>query len=127
MPPAAKLRVALWTIVALAVVRLQILARRRWQQIIVPSPPAGSIDDAWIVRGVLRRLRATCLPRALILQRWLAASGEPRDVVVGVATQPTFRAHAWLAGETAGREFQEISRRAVPSPRPGGAPPPVGG
>src|SRR5665811_997079 len=52
------------------------------------------------VRGVeaaLRRSRATCLERSLIVQRWLVAHGERHDVVVGVSGGSQFmEAHAWV-------------------------------
>ena len=46
------------------------------------------------------------------MQRWLAAHGEPRAVVVGVSAPGDFRAHAWLEGEAVGGEpvFHEITR-----------------
>jgi hypothetical protein len=61
---------------------------------------------------VLRRLEPSCLERALVLQRWLAARGDPREVVIGVtAPDAHFEAHAWLDGESP-REFREIARVA---------------
>jgi len=38
--------------------------------------------------------------RALVLQTWHAAQGQPRDLVIGV-TPPgeDFKAHAWLDGD----------------------------
>ena len=117
---------AAWTVLAWAVVRGQLLARRRWQAIRVPRPPASSLADAWVVRSVLRRLHAACLPRTLVLQEWLATHGDRRDVVLGVATRPAFRAHAWLAGDRDGDGFEELTRRAAPAPRRAGARPRAG-
>jgi hypothetical protein len=52
------------------------------------------------VYAALRVRRATCLERSFVLQKWLAAHGEPRDVVIGVrAGDGPFRAHAWIDGE----------------------------
>lgn len=73
------------------------------------------------VAAVLHRRRARCLERSLVLQTWLAAHGDPRDLIVGV-TRPgeDFSAHAWLEGEDpchgtlAG--FHEITRRPPPDP-----------
>jgi hypothetical protein len=52
--------------------------------------------------------------RSIVLQSWLAAHGEPRDLIVGV-TQPgaAFRAHAWLEGEAehGDEPFHELLRR----------------
>jgi hypothetical protein len=65
------------------------------------------------VFAVLRRLPHTCLERALVLQRWKAAHGEPLDVVIGVrGPGPAFGAHAWLAGEPHEAEgaYRELRR-----------------
>jgi hypothetical protein len=71
-------------------------------------PPGGERG----VYAVLRRLRPSCLERAHVLQRWLAARGERREVVIGVtAPGADFLAHAWLDGEPA-PDFQEIARVA---------------
>ena len=49
---------------------------------------------------MLRRLPTTCLERAMIEQRWQAANGNPRDVLVAVRGPAAgFRAHAWLEGD----------------------------
>ena len=53
--------------------------------------------------------------RALVLQRWLSEHGIDKDVVVGVARSPDFRAHAWLEGETVDEQFQELMRLPAPS------------
>jgi hypothetical protein len=70
------------------------------------------------VAAVLRRRQATCLERSLVLQRWLAAHGDRRDLVIGVkAPGEEFGAHAWLEGEppTDGiSEFTELLRRPAP-------------
>ena len=65
------------------------------------------------MRGVLRRSPATCLESALVLQAWLAAQGDPRDVVIGVASPASgFAAHAWVDGEPdrVSRGFDELTR-----------------
>ena len=117
-PSAAQWPILVWAVVAWTTVRLQLLAHRRWQSVQLPPPPRGALADTWVVEATLRRLSASCLPRALVLQRWLLARGEPRDVVVGVANQPSFRAHAWLDGASDGEGFHELSRRpALASPQ----------
>ncbi|MCA1720271.1 MAG: lasso peptide biosynthesis B2 protein [Actinobacteria bacterium] len=108
-------------IVAWLVVRAQLLARRPWRSLVVPSPPSADASRTWVVRAALRRLRVSCLPRTLVLQRWLSDCGDPRDVIVGVSNRPVFRAHAWLDGAVDGQGFHELSRRAAPAPRPAGA------
>ena len=52
------------------------------------------------MRSTLKRWPSTCLEQAFVLQRWLAAHGDVRDVVIGV-TPPgqVFGAHAWVDGE----------------------------
>ena len=76
----------------------------------LPPRPSASIRG---VRIVLRRLPATCLERAVILQRWRAAQGDPRDVVVGVlGGGDNFRAHAWLDDEEPS-ENEDVYRELV--------------
>ena len=74
------------------------------------------------VRAALRRLPATCLERAVVLQAWEAAQGRPRDVLIGVTGTEEFRAHAWLEGEEAsdtGSSFTVLQRLAPPDRRLG--------
>ena len=73
------------------------------------SPPPRA--RGWMTPGVERWLsyrRATCLERSLVMQRWLAALEEPRDLLIGVGASTTTGvaagagtviAHAWLDGE----------------------------
>jgi hypothetical protein len=65
------------------------------------------------VHAVLRRLPSTCLERAVVLQRWRIAQGDPREIVIGVLRgEDDFKAHAWVEGE--GDElapaFEELMR-----------------
>src|SRR6266576_3187187 len=66
----------------------------------LPPPPALPREAERGVRAALRRTEDTCLVESIVLQRWFAAHGEPRDLIVGVS-DPTdeFRAHAWLDGD----------------------------
>jgi hypothetical protein len=52
--------------------------------------------------------------RSIVEQAWLAAHGEPRDLIIGV-TEPgeAFSAHAWLDGEHphGDERFFELLRR----------------
>jgi hypothetical protein len=75
----------------------------------VPGLPRSAGRGA---QAVLRRSRWSCLQRALVRQRWLAAHGEPRDLLIGVQAGPPISAHAWLEGDPdAGSEgFAELSR-----------------
>ena len=47
----------------------------------------------------MRRCRATCLERALIVQRWKFMQGDERAVVIGIARGGQFAGHAWIEGE----------------------------
>jgi Transglutaminase-like superfamily len=61
--------------------------------------------------------------RSIVMQAWLAAQGERRDLVVGVVRPgPELEAHAWLEGEEPHGEhrFQELIRRPGPTLRPSG-------
>lgn len=65
------------------------------------------------VHAVLRRLPSTCLERAVVLQRWRAAQGDAREIVIGVArSSDEFVAHAWLEGENdrLAPRFEELLR-----------------
>jgi len=65
------------------------------------------------VQALLRRRPATCLERALVLQRWHAALGREREIVIGVrGPTDNFAAHAWLDGEPDGETgvFEELLR-----------------
>lgn len=92
------LRAALWARRALS------QARRGLRQdgvggVLVSSPPPLPESARRGVLAVLRRRPSTCLERSLVLQRWHAAHGMPREVVIGVSgTGQQFKAHAWLDG-----------------------------
>jgi hypothetical protein len=112
----ASVRAAVWTLRALASVRRE-LERGRLRDVEVPEPPR--LPDSAIrgVHGALRRRRSTCLERSFVLQRWHAAHGDVRDVVIGVTTPAEFGAHAWLDGETAEQgPFVELSRIPLREP-----------
>jgi hypothetical protein len=103
------LRGAWWAARSVREVRGQ-LEHRRHDDIDVPAPPSAGRGTDRGVQAVLRRLRPSCLERSLVLQRWLAAQGDRRALVIGVeAPGGRFRAHAWLEGEPA-PGFQEITR-----------------
>lgn len=82
---------------------------------VVPAPPRAAGDDRRPVLAVLRRTKATCLVRSLVLQAWDGAHGIERDVVIGVTGSADFQAHAWVDGDpsgtaTDGTEFTELVR-----------------
>ncbi len=106
------LRAAWWTHRALRRVRSSLQAAGLGYE---PAPPPPDLppDAGRGVRAILRRETSTCLERALVLQRWHAAQGSPRDVIIAVKG-PTvdFAAHAWLDGEPDGdvSRFAELMR-----------------
>ena len=103
------LRGAWWALRAVRGVRRDLRARPL-DAVRVPVPRGLPPRAGRGVFAVLRRLEPTCLERSLVLQRWLAAHGDERTVVIGV-TAPTdeFRAHAWLEGEAA-PGYHELKR-----------------
>ena len=102
-----------WAVLAVRSARAQLRAGPIYD-VRVPDPPALPRRAERGVMGVLRRLEPSCLERSLVLQRWLAAQGEQRTVVVGVSSPREFAAHAWLEGEPlpAGSDYHEIARLA---------------
>ena len=107
--PTARAAVWAWRSLRDARRRLKV---ERIDAIRLAAPPALPPHAARGVTAVLRRTPNTCLERSLVLQRWLAAQGEPRDIVVGVAGPAArFKAHAWLDGEPgADTGFDELTR-----------------
>jgi Transglutaminase-like superfamily len=105
------LRAALWALVALRRTR-RALERSKVTDVRVAEPPALPLSAGRGVRAVLRRVEHTCLERALVLQAWDVAHGEPRDVVIGVTAGEQFAAHAWLEGDTDGERgsYSELMR-----------------
>lgn len=96
----ASLRAAFWTFRALVSARRQ-LRRSGIGGLLLPAVPNVPSRAARGVFAILRRQRPTCLERALVLQRWCAAHGELRDVIVGVqGSGEHFRAHAWLEDDS---------------------------
>jgi hypothetical protein len=108
------LRAAWWTLRALRSTR-QALPRDGVYGVTLPAPPRLPARSERGVRAVLRRRGATCLERSLVLQRWFAAHGDCRDVVIGViGPSDAFKAHAWLEGDADGHAgaapFRELTR-----------------
>jgi hypothetical protein len=108
-PGIAVLRAAWWAGRALRRARAE-LRGGGLRGVDLPAPPRLRGGDT-TVRAVLRARRASCLERALVLQRWLGARGDPRDVVIGTTGPADFEAHAWLDGEAGtGTRFVELAR-----------------
>nr|WP_281372907.1 lasso peptide biosynthesis protein [Kineococcus aurantiacus] len=74
-----------------------------------PDLPAAGLGA---VEAVLRRRGATCLQRCLVVQAWLLAHGQPREVVVAASVADGFAAHAWLDGhdEDESSTYRELTR-----------------
>ena len=86
------------------------LRQRPLDDVRAPAPRALPASAGRGVLAVLRRLEPPCLERSLVLQRWLAAQGDARPVVIGVRSPAAaFSAHAWLEGESA-PDYHEITR-----------------
>jgi hypothetical protein len=108
----ATLRAAWWTHRALRRVHDD-LRRNGLEYAGAPEPPPLPTRAGRGVHAVLRRQQSTCLERALVLQRWVSAHGEDRDVIVAVrGPSLDFAAHAWLDGapDAEASAFHEIMR-----------------
>jgi hypothetical protein len=78
--------------------------------IVVPHPPLLGPAARRGIELVLRGSSASCLERAVVVQRWRASQGQVCAIVIGVtAPGAGFRAHAWLEDEPA-PGFGEITR-----------------
>lgn len=113
-PDVATLRAAWWAQRALHGARRQ-LQGGALEAVALPAPPRLPREAARGVQALLRRREHSCLEGALVLQRWLAAHGDPRDVVIGVsAPGASFAAHAWLDGDPATTGTYRELRRLQP-------------
>jgi hypothetical protein len=92
-------RGALWAQRAVRQARRQ-LREGHLKDISVAPPYRLPPSADYGVHAVLRRLPSTCLERAVVLQRWRIAQGDPREIVIGVLRDnDDFKAHAWVDGE----------------------------
>jgi hypothetical protein len=109
-PDIPTLRAAWWTDRALRRARAD-LREGELRTVALPAPPRLPAGAERGVRAVLRRRGSSCLERSLVLQRWLAAHGDARDVVIGTTGPAGFKAHAWLDGdEHSAARYVELSR-----------------
>jgi Transglutaminase-like superfamily len=88
------------------------LRRQGLNEFRLEPPPELPAAAGRGVHAVLRRFPQTCLERAMVLQEWHAAHGESREVVIAVGRpEGSFRAHAWLEGESDGAaDLDEVMR-----------------
>jgi hypothetical protein len=110
------LRAAWWALRSTRATRQQLSAGE--SRPAVAPPPGLPLSAGLGVEAVLGRMSATCLEGALVRQRWLAAHGDRRDVVIGLPVRdfgPT-PAHAWVDGLDleAGAEHLELYRIEAP-------------
>ncbi len=105
-------RVALWTWSQSRRLRAALIRDGTHAISAIGRPPAVSGRHRAVVTAVLRRVGATCLVSAAILQRWDADHDRPRPLVIGVERSPSagFAAHAWLDGDDGNEDFVELHR-----------------
>jgi hypothetical protein len=112
-PDLASLRAAWWTARAVRAARRELGDGNDYRALDLPPLPDLPPRALRGVNAVIRRTRATCLVKASVRQRWHAAHGDQRDLIIGV-TPPAegFKAHAWLDGDPESRsdEFTELTR-----------------
>lgn len=111
-PSLDDVRAAVWANRMLRCARRQLNAGRI-AGVVLPPPPRVPLAARRGVEALLRRRRHSCLEAALIRQRWLAAHGLRRAVVIGVSSpRDGFVAHAWVDGEdvAAPQQFSELAR-----------------
>jgi Transglutaminase-like superfamily len=109
------LRAAWWAMRALRRVRRD-LARDGVNAQVRPPPSLPDMAGRGVL-AVVKRSSATCLEESLVLQCWLAAHGQPHDVVIGVAPGGGgIDAHAWVEGtqDTGLEAYVELHRLPPP-------------
>jgi hypothetical protein len=109
----ATLRASWWTVRSLR--RLRVELRAHGLQAELTTPPPLPSDALRGVTATARWLRATCLERSLLVQKWLLAQGRPHTLVIGVPApgEQPFIAHAWLEGHDRpddGAPYAELMR-----------------
>ena len=92
------LRAAWWA--ARSVRRLRLGLRTTGLEAQVGMPPRLPSSAVRGVTATAHWMRASCLERSLLLQKWLLAHDRPHTLVIGVPAAGTkpFIAHAWLEG-----------------------------
>lgn len=107
------LRAAWWA--ARSIRRLRVDLRINGLEAELKAPPALPSSAVSGVNATARCMRASCLERSLLLQKWLLAHGSPHTLVIGVPapTDGPFIAHAWLEGHDRaddGRGYAQLLR-----------------
>jgi hypothetical protein len=111
----ANLRAAWWAVRAARSTEAVLRTDGLEAALAAPAPPPHLPPAARRgVEAAVRRRGHKCLVRSIVMQAWLAAHGEPTDLIIGVrGPQADFAAHAWLEGEPAHSSgpFEELLRR----------------
>lgn len=103
----------IWGVRAIRTARSQL--RPGGLSVSLPRPSTASTTGIRGVRLASRVLRATCLERAMVMQRWYQAMGSEVAVVIGVAsTEGATVAHAWLEGEERTESWPYVEMTRVP-------------
>jgi hypothetical protein len=94
---APNLRSFRWAATETRSIRRRVPSEGATARVPVPDLPA---PRGWLgVRLAIAVLQPTCLERALVIQAWVAAYGNPPDVVIGVRRRNgSVEAHAWVDG-----------------------------
>ena len=114
---AGAVRTAAWTRHSLHDVRRQLRIEDGLRGLTLAAPPGTRPIDRTATQLVLRAGKARCLEKAVVVQRFDAAAGRPRTLIIGVTgPQQGFRAHAWLEGDPQRDDsLQELLRREAPA------------
>ncbi len=108
-------RTLFWSMRMVVRVRKQ-LPYKPFGEVLLSGPPASDPLSRSAMNAGLRLRRATCLEQALLRQRFDAANGLQRTLIIAV-TNPAdgFRAHSWLEGERQpDPSMREIARHPGP-------------
>ena len=108
-------RTLLWSLRMVGRIREQV-PQRSFRDIALSAPPALDRRSRSAVNAGLRLRRATCLEQALLRQRFDAANGVDRTLIIAVSSPANgFRAHSWLEGEPQrDQSLREIVRHPAP-------------
>jgi hypothetical protein len=108
------LRAAWWTFGAVRRVRRDLGADG--SSATVSSPPSLPVSAGRGMTAVLRRMKPSCLEEALVIQSWMTAHGDRREIVIGVARTDRITAHAWIDGsdDESPATYDELYRLPAP-------------
>ncbi len=104
-----------WAHMVLPLVRTRLADHPITEGVQIVAPPTVRGQARAAVAAALEARHATCIERSLILQRFDAASGRQRALIIGVTSPAAgFEAHAWLEGDAhPDRGLREVIRVAA--------------